>query len=107
MVLFHNATRERETNSPSTLLRRESRLEDARAEPRWYAWSVVGDSDADTAVREGRSRKADAAAAAGERVDRILREHLDSPFEQHRITIHGRRAAIMRDIDGDGVRERR
>src|SRR5690242_7831533 len=107
MVLFHDAPRERESDSPAALLGGESRLEDTRAEPRWDARPIVGHSDADAAVWERCRREADASSTAGEGIDRILREHFDGPLEQDGVAIHGRRATIVHDIDGEGVREGR
>src|SRR5690349_6099507 len=105
MVLFYDATRERETDSPPTLLCRESRLEDTGAETCWYSRAIVGNANADAALPQRRCREADASAAARERIDGILRQHLDGPLEQDRIAIYRRGTTIVLDIDRDGIGE--
>src|SRR5437763_12441858 len=82
MVLFDNATREGESDAPSALLRRETRIEHARSKARGNAGPVVGDADAHSAVRNASGRHANPAAASSECVDRVLGQHLDGPLEE-------------------------
>src|SRR5690349_2451222 len=107
MVLFDDASRERQTDAPAALLCRESGLEDAGAEARRDARPVVGNTNAHATVMKSGSRHANATATTGKRVDRILGEHLDRPLEQHGITIDRSGRPVVGDIDCDRVRERR
>ena len=52
------------------------------------------------------SRERDAATTTGQSVHGILDEHLERPFQQHRIAEHRERFIRREDVDRDGVLER-
>ena len=85
VILLDDAAREREADAPPARLRREAGLEDAaRASRAECRGRRPRREDAPPSGRAlGGDR--DAAAAAGERVDRVLDEHLERPLEQHRV----------------------
>src|SRR5690349_1923945 len=106
MVLLDNAPRERETDTPSTVFRREACLEDTRANLTRNAGAVIRNTNAD-ALWHSRRRDVDAPTAPGEGVDRVLHQHFERPLEQHGVTLNHDRLISTRRGDFHGVRERR
>src|ERR1051325_370818 len=105
MVLFDDAFRERESDAPPTLLRRESRLENARPQTGRNTRSVVGDTNANAAVGKGRCGEVNMSTPTRERVDGILCEYLDGPFQQHWVSVDALGIAFVLHVDRDRVRQ--
>lgn len=105
MVLFHDATGERQSDPPAALLRGESRLENLRPQTGGNSRSIIRDPNPNGTVGHAGGRKANAATASSERIYRVLREYLYCPFEENGIALDPCRCAVVFDIDGDGVRE--
>src|SRR5687767_14787123 len=107
MILLDDASSEREADPPPARLRRESGLEDLSAQLARDARSVVGDAQTGAAARSRHGAKADGAASASERIDRVLHEHLERPLEEHGVSPHVDRIWWRAHLDRDGVSELR
>src|SRR5690348_6213503 len=99
--------RQRQPDPPPLLLRREPRLEDPLAQLARHARTVVLHAHTHLPFRQLLHRQRHAPAAPRERIDRVLRERLDRPFEQHWIARDLERVTSEHRSYRDGLRQRR
>src|SRR5262249_50732453 len=97
----------RQPDSPPALLGGETRLEHPPSQVARNSWSVVRDAHHYAAVLGALRGQSNAAATAGERIDRVLRQDLHCPLEQDRIAADRRKIRGDAGLDDDRIGKRR
>src|SRR2546421_3354391 len=106
VLLLDDAPRQREADPPAAGLGRHAGLEQLALHERGDARAVISHAEATDRIGS-RDLDFDLAAAAAQRIDGILHDDLERPFDEYRIARGSRAGARGDDLDRDREGERR